>query len=310
MASQHSPSVHCAFEWDDARRSIEVVVPNQKIGKLEPDELPPYVLCEQLQGTSITAALTPLSPSSGCMAVSITSSARVCEMYRGSAYVGTVSASAPSGIFVIPGGGQVTLYMLEVLVGPQDSTLELRFPGIKSPGSFCVKGIEVTNAAQRVANGQVPSTSLSQQQQLAALLSLVQQRQDQAGQPLSDEHVPEDLRTLYDKASAAPDSTQAAAVQQMAATLARGVLTQPGQATGGGGAPAGLGVPLPPPAAAASAAATPTAAEDARSAAVLAAIAQSEARVLAAVDVLARRVEGLEAALLTGGAGDKRAPPG
>jgi len=252
---------------------------------------PPRALCARAHGERVKATLVPSPPAS--KTVRITSTARLAEKYSSTgAFVGSVVGSVDAD-----GGGSnsstPTFYTLEVLVGYE--ALELRFAGIKSGVPFLLKRIEAVEAA-------AAPTTTTQQQQVADLIALVQQQQQQHNAGAPPPEVPEDLRELFGKASAAPGSAQAQAVQQMAAMLARGVLTGGGGGNGGGG---GGGE------AAATARGTTQSPEDAptqqqqhyhhQQHAILDAIAQSEARVLAAVDALAQRVAALEAAAAADG---------
>jgi hypothetical protein len=245
---------------------------------------------ERAHGERIKLILAPpassSSPSSSSTRVRIVSTARLAEVYdvSPSAYRGTATGTpvpAPPPPLVSSASSVPTsYYALEVLVrGPT----ELRLAGIK--GAFRLAKIDCGSDG---GSAQLPPHT-TQAQQMRELVALAAEQPPSASSSDQPQHVPEGLQELWAKLNATPGSAEGAAVKQLAAALARGVVL--GGGGGGGGAAAAA------PSSVGLAERRQGDAGDEPGAGIEAAIQRSEARIMAAIDGLARRVGALEIAV-------------
>lgn len=305
----------CVIEWAPPEGgSAGATVGRKEIDLLPPEQAleidPPETLCAR--GERVTLTLTLDDNAQGQSLLVITSTARLAEVFVNGGYVETKVGRPTSAVAVA--GETDRFFVLEDgwwtrtrTTAQGTSPVVLRLAGIKGP--FRLRRIQVVGVDGRAGGSAQAAAAAApplqtQQQAMAALVALAATGQSERS--VGEQHVPEPLRELYAKLSTAPGSAHGEAVKQMAAALARGVMG--GGAGGGGQGPAGAGGAgadaSPPPAAAA---ARPGEMEGRREAepppsadlgrALLSAIAQSEARVLSAVDALSRRVGALEATL-------------
>lgn len=313
--------MRCVVEWAAPPGALEgESSASVRVLDLSEDgtSLAPEIVCERAHGEKVKLTLDPShsassSPSLPQYRVRIASTARLAEVHEAASaalsYVATaLGAPLPPATDNDNGEEQssAAFYALEVVV---QGRTELRLAGIK--GAFRLARIEAARVAvdgECSAQQQHQQRPTTQARQMADLVALAQSSALLGGGDVQQQQVPKGLQELYGRLSAAPESAQAAAVKQLAAALARGVMV------GGGGG--GIGGSA---AAKATAATTTTTEEDRRRrhegeggpelpppqhessalalALVEAAIQRSEARVLAAIDALAARVGALEAAV-------------
>jgi len=315
----------CAIEWapppaGDASGATTAAAGRKDIDLLHGQAVetdPPEMLCAH--GERVTLTLTLNDKAQGQHLLLLTSTARLAEVFvNGGAYAGTRVGKVVAAV----AGETDRFYDLEVETANQGTTsgpVVLRLAGIKGP--FRWRRIQLVGVDDRAggsasaaagaaaaAAASLPPPMQTQQQAMAALVALA--AAGQSARSEEEQPVPESLRELYAKMATAPDSACGEAVKQMAAALARGVMG--GGAGGGGQGPAGAaggaGAADAPRAAAGATIgeqggrreAEPPPGEGAGGRlerVLLGAIAASEARVLSAVDALARRVGALEATL-------------